>query len=152
MANHRLHRTAHPRRVRRPVRRNGGVRNRNLRSIGLVQIALILASCSTYSPVSSGHPNEHAWIPVTNGIVETWETALIELGSGARASLGIVDPHSDCDITERLKTYGIRFDMQWRAVWNAQLGRVVVTNYPDELCKIRGLVSLCDNGFSIQKK
>lgn len=123
------------------------------RSIILLLLAIILPACTSPSARSrdgQGHKHSYTY-NVADGIVEDWETVLLEASPRTQALLGINDPDVACDITDTLKKYGITFSNQWRAAWDPRVDAIVMTNYPKEVCKTRGLISLLDNGFSIEK-
>ena len=82
---------------------------------------------------------------------EGWETALVPVSKEGQAFLQLTASTSLEELTALLGKYGIASRAGFSATWNPALAKIVITNLPEEIAKLRELLWLIDNGYDIKR-
>ncbi len=85
-------------------------------------------------------------------IEEDWVTTVIPVSGKSRLALGITDKTTSAELRATLESYGVNFEDWMELNWVPEVEKLVLTNLPREIEKIRGLIHLLDEGFTVERK
>jgi hypothetical protein len=89
--------------------------------------------------------------PIPAEIIEGFGTFRFNVPPSAEKFLHLNDKTTSKELTDLLRTYGIRFEDGFSAAWEPGTKQIVFTTYISEPQRIDLLFSLIDGGFEIKK-